>query len=213
MARPDVRWFLSKLPLAVILLSGAFLRFYALGARALWWDEILVPLSARHNIKYIFDLCSFSETHPPLFYLITHLILYFSHNDVILRIFSASCGVITLYLVYHVTREFIDERTALLASALQSVNIFHILLSREIRPYSLQTLLFVISFWFIARLIKYGRWRDFSILCCSNLFLFWIHYFAYYLVAAQGIVLTIVYSANHIDLHTNNSLHFVALLC
>jgi len=191
MARPNARWLLSKLPIAVILASGAFLRFHALGARALWWDEILVPLAAQHNIKYIFDLCSASETHPPLFYLITRLMLYFYSSDAALRIFSACCGVITIYLVYHVIRKFIDERTALLASALQSVNILHLLVSRELRPYSLQILLFVLSCLFIARLVKYGRWRDLILLCCSHFFLFWLHYFSYYLIAAQGIILAI----------------------
>ena len=181
--------FISTLPLAVILLSGAALRFYNLGARAPWWDEILVPMVSHHSLSYIFDFCSLHEVHPPLFYLLLKIILFVSSSDSALRLISAFSGVVTIFILYSTVRMFFDKGTALLAATFLSINMLHILLSREIRPYALQTMLFLASAWFVVRLTKEGRWRDLFFLCCSNFLLFWLHYFAYYMVAAQGIIL------------------------
>ena len=185
----DTRRIFARLPLAVILLSGAFLRFYDLGAFPLTWDEILVPLVARHSLAYIFSFCSVQEMHPPLFYWITKIPLLVSSHDVALRFLPAFAGTISIYLVYRIAREFFDEETGLFAAAFLSINILHFLLSRAARPYSLQTALFLAAFWLIARLVKKGQWNDLLLLCFVNILLFWLHYFAYYMVAAQGVVL------------------------
>jgi len=191
MTRPNPRWFLSKLPLAIILLSGAFVRFYDLGTLPLRWDELLVPMAARHSLAYIFNLCSTQETHPPLFYCITKAVLLISSGDIALRFVSALFGTVSIYLLYRIGREFFDEETGLFAAAFLCINILHFLLSREARPYSLQTAFFIATFWLIARLLKRGQWKDLLLLCCVNFLLFWLHYFAYYMVAAQGIVLAL----------------------
>jgi len=192
MTRPNTRWFSPKLPLAVILLSGAVLRFYKLTAHPLQWDELLVSMASRHSLTYIFNLCSTQETHPPLFYLLTKAVLLFRPDDFALRFSSALFGTLCIYILYHVVREFANEGTALLASAFLSINILHFQLSRELRPYSLQTVLFIVTLWFVARIEKYGHWKDTILLCCFNIILFSLHYFTYYLVAAQGIVLALL---------------------
>jgi len=192
MSRPYAKWFLARLPLTVILLSGAVLRFYRLTAHPLRWDELLVPMASRHSLTYIFNLCATQETHPPLFYLLTKTVLVFSSSDFALRFSSALFGTLCIYILYRFIREFISEGTALLCAALLSVNILHFQLSRELRPYSLHTFLFIFTVWFIARIEKYGRWKDTIFLLCFNGILFSLHYFTYYLVAAQGVVLAIL---------------------
>jgi len=189
MVRPDAGWFLSKLPLAVILLSAAALRFYDLGALPLTGDEILVPMAARHSLAYIFNLCATQETHPPLFYFITKAVLLVSSSDAAVRSVSVFSGIVSIYLIYRIAREFIDEETGLLAAAFLSINVLYFLLSQAVRPYSFQTTLFLVAFWLIARLVKKGQWNDLILLCVANVLLFLLHYFAYYMVAAQGAVL------------------------
>jgi len=188
---PDARRFTAKLPLAVILLAGAFVRFHHLAAYPLRWDELLVPMASHHSLRYIFDLCSSQETHPPLFYLLTKVVLLASAGDGALRFLSALSGTAALYLLYRLTREFVDTNTALFAAAFLSLNILHIDISRELRPYSIQTTLFWAACWFLARLIKNGNWINFFVLCSINILLFWLHYFTFYMIAAQGVILTL----------------------
>jgi len=191
MFRPTTQQCVSKLPLAIILLSGAFLRCYALDARSPWWDEMLVTMASRHSLAYIFSLSSTLEAHPPLYYLLIKAVTLVSSSDEALRFLSALFGTLSIYLLYRIAREFIDENTALLAAAFLCVNPLHLILSRGIRPYALHTALFLLALWCIARLTKDGRWRDLFLLCGVNLLLFWIHYLTYYIVAAQGLILAV----------------------
>jgi len=157
----------------------------------MWWDELLVPMAARHSLAYIFDLCSVQETHPPLFYLLTKAVLFVSSGDSVVRLLSALFGTISIYILYRIVRESADESIALFAAALFSLNLLHIMLSRSLRPYALHTALFLLACWMLTRLIRNGRWTDIVLLCCANLLLFWIHYLTYYMVFAQGVVLAI----------------------
>ena len=181
----------SKLPLLVILLTGAFLRFHSLGIQSLQFDELLVPMAAQHSLSYIFNLSSLQETHPPLFYLLIKAVLSISSSDAALRLLSVLSGIAALYLLYRLVLELVDERTALFAAAFFSINTLHFLYSRYVRPYSLHAALFLISYLFLIRLVKKGRWPDLIWLCCVNFLLFWLHYLTFHLVIAQGIVLTI----------------------
>ena len=181
----------ARLPLLLILLVGAVLRFYHLDVNPLRWDEILVPLTSHHSLRYIFDYCSTEEMHPPLFYLLTKLVLLFGKSDVALRFLSAVFGSFAVYILYRVVREFIDEKTALLAAAFFSINLMHITISSEIRPYSLQIFLFLIASWSLLLLIKRGAWRYLVFLCCANVFLFWLHYLTFCMAVAQVAVLAL----------------------
>ena len=182
---------MSRITLAIILLAGALLRFYHLETPSLWWDEILVPLTSSRSLDYILDFCRSAEMHPPLFYLVSKAALEIGLSDFSLRLFPALLGTFSIYLLSRVARSFTDENTGLLAAAILSVNGLHVLLSREIRPYALQLVLLLLALRMLMRLVESGRWRDLAWLCCINTALFWLHYFTFHMVFAQGIALAL----------------------
>ena len=94
-----------------------------------------------------------------------------------LRLFPALLGVVSIYMLYRIVRALSDEGTALIASAVMSLNGLHILLSREIRPYALQLVLVLWALWLLVRITQLGRWKDIALLAVVNAFLFWLHYF------------------------------------
>jgi len=179
----------SRAALAVILAAGACLRFYHLDTPSLWWDEILVPLTSSHSLAYILDFCRSAEMHPPLFYLISKAALNFGGSDFALRLLPALLGTASIYLLYRVVRAFTDDDTALMSAAILSVSGLHVLLSREIRPYALQTVLLLFAWKLVVDLVRHGRWRDLAVLCCLDAILFWLHYFTFHMVFAQGVAL------------------------
>lgn len=179
----------SNVTLALILLAGAALRFYHLGTPSLWWDEMLVPLTSAHSLGYIVDFCRSAEMHPPLFYFISKAGLALGPGDLALRLLPALLGTGSIYVLYRIVRGFSGEDTALLAAALLAVNGLHLLLSREIRPYALQIVLLLAAWKLIVRLSEEARWRDLAWLCCVNTALFWLHYFTFHMVFAQGLIL------------------------
>lgn len=179
----------TRAALAVILMAGACLRFYQLETPSLWWDEILVPLTSSHSLAYILDFCRSAEMHPPLFYLISKAALSFGGSDFALRLLPALLGMASIYLLYRVVRAFTDDETALMAAAILSVSGLHVLLSREIRPYALQMVLLLFAWKLVVDLVRHGRWRDLALLCGLDAVLFWLHYFTFHMVFAQGTAL------------------------
>lgn len=181
----------TRAVLAVILTAGTCLRFYHLETPSLWWDEILVPLTSSHSLAYIFDFCRSAEMHPPLFYLISKAALAFGVSDFALRLLPALLGMVSVYLLFRVVRAFTNDATALLAAAILSVSGLHVLLSREIRPYALQMVLLLFAWKLVVELVRHGRWRDLVLLCGLDAAMFWLHYFTFHLVFAQGAALVL----------------------
>ena len=71
--------------LAVILAMAAGLRLYHLETPSQWWDEIIVPLTARFPIAYILDFSRHCEMHPPLYHLFIKLVEGAGLSDFALR--------------------------------------------------------------------------------------------------------------------------------
>ncbi|MFZ5426393.1 MAG: glycosyltransferase family 39 protein [Thermodesulfobacteriota bacterium] len=179
----------ERLALAVILIAAGAVRFFGLETPSLWWDEILVPLTASRSLEYILDFCRSAEMHPPLFYLVSKAAMAMGADDFSLRLLPAVLGVGAVYLLYRAVRSFTDAGTGLMAAAILTVNGLHILLSREIRPYALQMALLLVAWRLLMRLLENGRWRDLILLCAVNAALFWLHYFTFHIVFAQGVAL------------------------
>jgi mannosyltransferase len=113
-------------------------RIYRLGAQSLWFDEVLTFQDA---------MCPFSVIHkvilasPPLFhYLIRLVLLVGGKNESWLRLPSALFGILTIPLIYAVTRRFSTSRIATWAGLLLTMSPFHVLYSQELRMYSLLAL-------------------------------------------------------------------------
>jgi hypothetical protein len=121
--------------------------------------------------------------------MISKLALLLGKSDFFLRILPACWGIVTIYLLYRIVRLIVDEDTALLSAAFLSVNGLYLLLSREIRPYTLLVVLFLVAWRLIIALSEEGRWRDLALLCGVNTVLFCLHYFSFHMVFAQGAVL------------------------
>ena len=99
------------LPVALLLLLSAILRFYHLGEQPLWLDEALTWLYAGDG----FDSISSQNVHSPLYYSIVRLWMHGmpglgipalagQDNEFFLRARSALLGVLTVPLVYALGR-------------------------------------------------------------------------------------------------------------
>lgn len=196
--------------LGVVVVGGAVLRFWRLGAQSFWYDEWLTigatsggPLDlARH----IAD----REGHPPLYFLLIWIwSQIFGDGEVALRSVSALAGVATIPVVYAVVRELgLARRVALAAALLVSVNPMLIWYSQEARPYSLLALLGAVSLLAFARLWRRGGRREWGLWSASCAVLVAVHYFAAFVVAAEAVALLVALrqpAANAGDDHAEGS--------
>jgi hypothetical protein len=145
----------------VVLLGAAALRLWRLEVPSLWFDEVLVAMVAKLPVWTIFQRSMAEDFHPPTFYLLTKLVMAAGHSDFVLRLPQVAFGLTGVWFAWRAGREMLSEGSGLLLAAFTAVQPWHVLLSRQLRPYSIVFLFSFMSFFFLWRAIKEGKAKDF----------------------------------------------------
>ena len=127
----------------LILLLAAALRFYKLGYASLWLDEAeTIRLSSLPwSSLWITDY----DNTPPLYYTVIHFLLKLGHGEFLLRVPSAAFGVLSIAIMYLVTRKISGSTAALITALVLSLSFHNIEYSQEARAYSLLGLCLSVS--------------------------------------------------------------------
>jgi 4-amino-4-deoxy-L-arabinose transferase-like glycosyltransferase len=122
------------LPLFIILIVGAALRFYRIGE--------LPPGLYRDEAFYGLDALGVLRGHPAIFfaanngreglfmYLLALGIAFLGRTPLALRIVSASIGTLTLVAIYAAGRNLFSHRVGVLSAGVMAVTFWHVALSR-----------------------------------------------------------------------------------
>ncbi len=173
--------------LATVLLLGAFLRFYDLGAESIWLDESTSVHISKQTVPSIIRWLA-KDVHPPLYYIALHYwMLVFGTTEVAVRSLSAVFGVASIFLIYQVGRQLFNRHVGLLGSFLLAISWFHIYYSQEARTYTLLALLTLLSFSLFINILKARDTRNWHLVCyfLTNLCLAYTHYFGPFVIASQ----------------------------
>ena len=148
-------WTLSRLgqvlPMAVILLVTAGLRFWNLDHTSLWYDEVVTMRVARagNPVAMVHLLDQIDGTRALLHPLVLQAWLsLFGASDFAGRSFSALCGLATVFVTYRIGRRAFDDRAGLWAAWLASVCPPLVYYSQEARMYAWLVLLTAVS-WLV----------------------------------------------------------------
>ncbi|WP_300155211.1 glycosyltransferase family 39 protein [Solidesulfovibrio sp.] len=181
-----------RLALTCIVGIAACLRLYDLGVPSMWWDEALVPMTARLPFDTIVERSLTLDIHPPLFYLVIKGVLAVSRADWALRLIPALAGIAGVALLYKVGKDCISRSAGLFAAVLLTVNPLHLLLSRQVRPYTLVFDLALLSLWAFVALTRGAGWWAMLGLCLANLALSLLHFTALLVIGAEGAMLLVL---------------------
>lgn len=116
--------------LGVVLFVATVLRFYQIGAEAIWVDEV-------YSIR---DINSFEIADPgprPLYFLMLWGWSTFNAGDVWLRTLGVLFSIATTYLVYQLGYRLLDRKIGLLAAAMFAISPLMVNHAQEVRMYSL----------------------------------------------------------------------------
>ncbi len=183
---------LNRVVLVICLMAGGVLRFYSLGFPSMWWDEILVPLTARYPIDYIVRFSQSCEIHPPLFQFIIKAVLAFGDSDFVLRFIPASVGVVSIYCIYQVAKKYCGQKSAILAAGMLAVNPFHVSISRQVRPYTIEILSSILLLSFLKSYLEDMNKKNLFYLIFVNTFLVLLHYNAALIVGSELVAVAII---------------------
>src|SRR5262245_40940058 len=148
-----------KYTLLLAFAIGTFLRFYKLGEKQLWVDEIIQVIHSMPNrLTDLLAGISDDRGAAPLDYLIQHLFIStLGTSEITARIHAAIFGSLTLVAIYFLARKLLEERVASLTALLYVVYPLHHHYSQEGRPYALFTFLTVCSYIAFLNLLQGGK--------------------------------------------------------
>jgi 4-amino-4-deoxy-L-arabinose transferase-like glycosyltransferase len=184
----------ADLVLVAVVVIAAVLRFWDLGAQSLWYDEWLTTEATSGGLSDVFRHAANREGIPPTYF----LLMWgwegaFGDGETALRTFSALVGIATVPVAYAIAHELGQRRTvARVAALLVAVNPMLVWYSQEARPYSLLALLGALSVWTFARVRSRGQGDDFLVWGLVSAGAIAVHYFAVFLVLAEGVALLLI---------------------
>ena len=130
--------------LVVVLLAGAGIRLFGLGATDLWGDEAFSVMTALGSPRRLIGLLSSGEPHPPLYPFVLAVWLRIAgSSEFVARLPSAFAGIGSIAVAARLASALAprDDRRAagvyaLVASLLVAVNPFQVWYSQEARMYA-----------------------------------------------------------------------------
>src|SRR5215211_6031275 len=176
------------LPLALIVIAAAALRFATLDVQSFWYDESVSVSLIREGFSGMLDRIPGSESTPPLYYVLAWLWTRpFGTGEVGLRSLSALLGTLCVPAFWLAARELVSRRAALMVAALAAFSPILVWHSQEARAYSLLLLLGALAVLFFARSLRDGEGRDLAAWAAFSALALTAHYFAIFLVLPEAI--------------------------
>ena len=179
--------------LLLAILAVAFgVRIYQLANESAWWDEIvsLECLNAPSMADFVrCERASDSPMTPVYFALAYYWSRLTSTSVTSMRLFSIFLSLLTLPVLYLLTRKLFDSHAGLIASLAFSLSLVHIYYAQEIRVYALVTLLALCSVYALWRALEEEKALWWGLHLLANALLVFTHFFTLLLLAAEGLFL------------------------
>ncbi len=181
------------LQLSLILLLAFALRVINLGGRSLWYDEAFAVLFSEKGMDAMLSgtltpvAGGASDIHPLLYYGTLNVWMsLFGQSAFTVRFWSVILGLVTIVVIYLLSRELFGDKTALAAALITAIAPFHVQYSQETRMYALLGLLLMLAtFCFIkawrSQTKSWRWWVTFGVL--AGLAMYTQQLAAFYLVA------------------------------
>ncbi|QQG44336.1 MAG: glycosyltransferase family 39 protein [Candidatus Roizmanbacteria bacterium] len=182
----------ERLILGLIILIGAFLRFFNLGKESLWLDEAYSVKLANVNFFQIWDKVRTSDVHPPFYYMLLNLwIKTFGDSEFAVRSLSVVFGILSIFMIYKLTQLLFNKNTGLVAALILALSPFHIQYSQEARMYNLLVFLIILSMYFFVKLLNNPNGKILIGYLLTGTLLMYTHYYSVFIFIAQNIYLFI----------------------
>ena len=183
---------------------GSFLRLYNLSFDDLWIDEMSTFWIANPN----FDLSTSIKNHtsleltPYLFnFLIKNFFLIFGYSAELSRIIPAISSILTILVMFFISKEISQKKEFLLTTFLVSLNIFLISYSQELRVYSTLFLFISLSILFFIKAHKNQKKINLFYFFITTFISAFLHHYAFILLFSYIIFFVIKFK-------TLNKIHF-----
>jgi mannosyltransferase len=179
---------MSNVLLGIVVMVGAVLRFYHLGAESYWFDEIITVSVDQGKAEPLRAGLWTSWYVAPTYRVLIHFwIKAFGTTEAATRSLSALCGIASIVLMYVVGRRMFGKRVGLLSALLMAISGFQLYYSQEARFYTLFQLTTLLSFIFLIEFLKSTSRLYFVLYVSSTILLLYSHLYGVFVLAAQNL--------------------------
>lgn len=175
------------LPVAMLTIVGAAVRFAGLGRQSFWIDEVITAELLAKPFGAMLAAIPDAESTPPLYY-----VLAWAWSRAVgldepgLRSLSALFGTLTIPTGYAAGRALVSHRAGVIVAALAAVSPLLVWYSQEARAYSLFVLLGALSFLGFALVLGDPSPRRLAFWASASSLMILTHYFGVFLLAAEA---------------------------
>ncbi|HEY9765340.1 MAG TPA: glycosyltransferase family 39 protein, partial [Chroococcales cyanobacterium] len=182
-----------KKPWLWLCLLFAFLWRIPLLQGGIWRDEGLVLFIQRLPPSAMLSFLKLHESHPPLFYLIMRpwTLLFGEGAGLVLPFLF---GLLLVVFVYRIGKTVFSEDTGIFAAALVAFSPSLVNYSTELRPYSLLSILCLLSTSFLWLALREGKSKDWGLYSATTLGMLFLHNWAWLVFAGQGLMFGLSFS-------------------
>ena len=175
----------SWIPLLLIGVAALF-RFFRLGHHSLWADEGFSLYMGMMELPSFFSFIAHHDAHPPLYYLLLHLLLPWGKSELFLRLPSAVFGIATVIITWLLAKKLFNASTALIALSLVALSASQIYVTQEMRMYPLFIMLSMLSTLYFYELMEKNEAKAvFYIL--SSVLMVYTHYLGFVILFSHFI--------------------------
>lgn len=143
----------EKLFIAFILLLALILRLATITKHDFWFDEAFTYQIAKLPIRNLL-LASLLDNHPPLYYLVIHLMIKINKNEIFLRLPSLIASVATAIFVFSIAKSQFTKKIAYLSAMLFAVSPLTVYMATEARPHSIAIFLSALMIFLFLKYMK-----------------------------------------------------------
>jgi uncharacterized membrane protein len=169
-------------------LKGIFLSSNSLGG-----DEPFSVFHAQFDVPSIIHEL-YKGNNPPLYEILLHFwIKIFGISELSVRMPSYLFSALTVVFIYKIGKDYFSYIVGLTAGLLFTFSNYHLAFSHEARVYPLFALLTAVSMFSFLRTISHSRpLMYFILLVVSNTLMVYSHYFGFFVLAIQTILVVAV---------------------
>lgn len=181
-----------RILIAALCAGYVAMRLWRLTDACLWFDEIFGMHAAEHSWGGMWWFVAQDLIHPPFSYALLKVWIGFGGDGLLwLRLFPVFFAAMALVPFLFLCRELkLKTSTTLIALALFAVNGSLIKYAQEVRMYSLLLCLSLFSIWLFTRFLNRGK--NIWILTAVNVLLIHTHYFGWFVVASEVLIILIM---------------------
>lgn len=164
--------------LTLCIIIGFALRFWTFDQKSLWIDEVHTFNDSRVGIKSQIEYFKgkpLDYLHPPLFFIITHLLYPFEKPERDLRIFPLIFGILSVPMFYFFSKSF-SPLIAFPCALSLAFMAYHISFSQDGRPYSIVMFLGMVALYFFLKFLKTSQKKYIFITAFFYSILFYLSY-------------------------------------